>query len=103
MAMTTQEKWLAEAEKIAAEYGLEYVCNPQYANTGHVRFERQGVFGDPALVVSYSFQSRGYAAFGGDVQRPYVLFHELGEVLAEIRDVLDAAVADGRLIVERKA
>jgi hypothetical protein len=63
MSLTTQEKFMAQMEAIAEEFGLDFVCDSRYANTGTIRFQPQSSF-STLVEFSYDFQS-GYASFNG--------------------------------------
>lgn len=90
MTRSTQDKTLAMLGAIAKDNGLEMIHNPQWANTGILRFEAEDSL-TAVLSITYGFYDNysGFTlsdpSFGkkGDGQLHYVKPDELGERLIE--------------------
>jgi len=97
--MNTQQKFMKQMEKIAADAGLDLVVDTAWANTGRISFERPDRFA-PELSFSYNFQA-GYASCDsivGGKRWPYITYAPDGR-----RDDLDSFVATIRFIVMEAA
>ena len=80
---STQSKFIDKLRELAKSEGLQLIHNPNFSNTGELRFERSNSF-RPLLIIGYSFQ-QGYATFTGDVADSYAKFDELDKVYQGIQ------------------
>lgn len=89
---SSQQKFEQAIQQLADDRDLDLIVDRGAANTGQIRFQREGSFAT-ILLIRFNFQS-GYASFDnlGDVMQgsSYVESDQLGKAVEAIAKSLDA-------------